>query len=204
VEREHPDFTLRGLSPCRAEMKVLLPPDARRGDGDAGLQGVEAILGQVVERESDEASAILVSNFLPEDGPAYAAAREEVLARQQEQRAALDTQAVASRLEQWRAETARLARPMSQDPDYLAGWSRGIETERAAPAATCVELLRADPSLAPVRDDAGAAFAARGGRQKTWARGYEDGVRLTRGQEALRILPTCTPGNTAAPLSGSR
>jgi hypothetical protein len=103
------------------------------------------------------------------------------------------------RLEQWRAETALLSRQISQDPDYLAGFSRGVETQRNASPATCADVMRADPSLAPVRGDAGAALAAKGGRQKIWARGYDDGVRLTQGLEALRVLPTCMPEEPPAP-----
>jgi hypothetical protein len=193
AEREHRDFTLRALSPCEVVMKVLLPPDVHRGGGDGDLFAVEALMGQVIEKESDERSAILASNFLPQTDPEYAVARGEVLARQEQRRTTVDTQAVEARLEQWRAETALLSRQMSQDPDYLAGFGRGVEAQRAAAPATCADVLRSDPSLAPVRGDNGAAFAARGGRQKAWARGYEDGVRLTQGLEALRVLPTCMP-----------
>jgi hypothetical protein len=199
MEREHRDFTLRALSPCRAEMRVLLPPDVRRGDDDGALYGVEAILAEAFERQADERSAILASNFLPQDDPQYAVARGEVLARQQEQRAAVDAQAVEARLEQWRAETSLLSRQISQDPDYLAGFGRGVETQRTTAPSTCSDVMHMDPSLAPVRADAGAAFAAKGGRQKVWARGFEDGVRLTQGLEALRVLPTCMPEEQPAP-----
>jgi len=199
VEREHRDYTLRALSRCRAELNVLLPPDVHRGGGDGDLYGVERVLAQVMEKQSDEDSAILASNFLPQDDPAYAIARQGALARQNEWRASLDARTVASRLEQWRAETSLLSRQISQDPDYLAGFGRGVETERAAAPATCFDVMRLDPSLAPVRADAGAAFAAKGGRQKAWARGFEDGVRLTQGLEALRVLPTCMPEDQTAP-----
>ncbi|HET8946042.1 MAG TPA: hypothetical protein VFQ07_03595, partial [Candidatus Polarisedimenticolia bacterium] len=58
VEREHRDFTLRALARCQAELRVMVPPGMAASGNASGL---EALLDHVVERHSDEHSALLAS-----------------------------------------------------------------------------------------------------------------------------------------------
>jgi hypothetical protein len=190
VEREHRDFTLRALARCQAELRVMVPP-GMTSSGDAA--GLEALLDRVVERHSDERSALLASNFLPMDTPAYEAQRQEAIAGHQEWRQEQNAAAMQARLDQWTAQTTRLSAQISQDPDYLAGFGRGVEAGRGTVPASCEEVTRFEPAMQPARNNPNAAFAAKGSRQKTWTRGYDDGLRLAQGLEILRILPGCMP-----------
>ena len=190
VEREHRDFTLRALARCQAELRVMVPP-GMTSSGDAA--GLEALIDRVVERHSDERSALLASNFLPMDTPAYEAQRQEAIAGHQEWQKAQNAAAMQARLDRWTAQTTRLSAQISQDPDYLAGFGRGVEAGRGTVPASCEEVARFEPAMQPARNNPNAAFAAKGSRQKTWTRGYEDGQRLAQGLEIIRILPGCMP-----------
>jgi hypothetical protein len=190
VEREHRDFTLRALARCQAELRVMVPPDvAASGD----VASLEALLDRVVERHADERSAILASNFLPTDDPRYEAERQEAIAGHQEWRQEQNSTALKARLDQWTAQTARLSKQISQDPDYLAGFGRGVEAGRGTVPAACEEVTRFEPALQPAKGNANAAYVSKGNRQKNWTRGYEDGIRLAQGLEIIRILPGCMP-----------
>jgi len=190
VERPHRDFTLRALARCQAELRVMVPPDVAASEDVAGL---EALLDRVVERHADERSAILASNFLPRDDPRYEAERQEAIAEHQEWRQEQTATALQARLDRWTAQTARLSKQISQDPDYLAGFGRGVEAGRGSVPAACEEVTRFEPAMQPVKGNADAAFASKGNRQKNWSRGYEDGMRLAQGLEVIRILPGCMP-----------
>lgn len=190
VEREHREFTLRALARCQAEVRVMVPPGLVEGGDVAGL---EALLDRVVERHSDERSAILASNFLPLDTPEYEAQRQEAIAEHREWRQEQTSTALLARLDQWTAQTTRLSKGISQDPDYLAGFGKGVEAGRNSVPTACDEVTRFEPAPQPARRDAGAAYASKGNRQKNWTRGYEDGLRLAQGLEVLKILPGCIP-----------
>lgn len=190
VERPHREFTLRALARCQAEMRVMVPPGVVEGGDVAAL---EALLDRVVERHADERSAILASNFLPLDTPGYETERQEAIALHREWRQVQSAAAMQARLDQWTAQTARLSKGISQDPDYLAGFGRGVEAGRNMVPTACDEVTRFEPALQPARGNSNAAFAAKGNRQKTWTRGYEDGLRLAQGLEVIRILPGCMP-----------
>ncbi|HZN03116.1 MAG TPA: hypothetical protein VFD06_05965 [Candidatus Polarisedimenticolia bacterium] len=189
-ERPHREFTLRALARCQAEVRVMVPPGIVEG-GD--VTGLESLLDRVVERHSDERSALLASNFLPVDTPEYAAERQEAIAEHREWRQEQTAEALKARLEQWTAQTTRLSKGISQDPDYLAGFGKGVEAGRNSVPSACEEVTRFEPALQPARMNAGAAFAAKGDRQKNWTRGYEDGMRLAQGLEVLRLMPGCMP-----------
>ena len=190
VERPHREFTLRALARCQAEVRVMVPPGLVEGGDIAGL---EALLDRVVERHSDERSAILASNFLPLDTPEYEARRQEAIAEHREWRQEQTSTALLARLDQWTAQTTRLSKGISQDPDYLAGFGRGVEAGRNSVPTACEEVTRFEPSPQPARIHSSTAYAAKGNRQKNWTRGYEDGLRLAQGLEVLKILPGCIP-----------
>ncbi len=190
VEREHREFTLRALAKCQAELRVMVPPGMTAA-GDAA--GLEALLDHVVVRHSDERSALLASNFLPVDTPAYQAERQEAIAEHQEWQRGQNAAAMQARLDEWTAQTTRLSSQISQDPDYLAGFGKGVEAGRGTVPSACEDVTRFEPAMQPARNTSNAAFAAKGGRQKTWTRGYEDGMRLAQGLEIIRILPGCMP-----------
>jgi len=190
------DYTLSNTARCQIDLKVTVPPGlAAEGD----VLALEALLAPVVERHASETEAILSSGFLPLEGPDYAQARQEAIAAHSDWKAAESGAAMEARLQEWNTRNAKISSQISDDPDYMAGFARGIEAGRAEPAMECSELAKATP--APYWPTAAnAALAAKGRSQKAWARGYQDGARLSQGLEAVRALQACvTPA--AAPAS---
>ncbi|HKQ97915.1 MAG TPA: hypothetical protein VJV75_08575 [Candidatus Polarisedimenticolia bacterium] len=199
VTRPMREFTLTDTASCQVDLKFMVPP----GMGSEGdLIALENLVSPVVERHAGEGQAILASGFLPWDGPEAAMAQREAIAAHRDWKAAENRQAVDARMAAWSAQTARLSSTIENDPDYLAGFARGVEEGKNAAVKSCEELARMAP--APYWPAASnAAQAAKGGRQKAWARGYQDGVRLTQGLEAMKLIPACsgaadaTAGNSA-------
>ena len=188
------EYTLANTARCQIDLKVTVPPGlASEGD----VLALEALLEPVVERHASEDQAIVTSGFLPLDTVDYATTRQEAIAEHQEWKAAESNAAIESRLREWSARNERISSQMSPDPDYKAGFSRGFEDGRGAPVMTCAELAKAAP--APYWPTAAnAALAARGKNQKAWARGYQDGIRLAQGVEAVHALEACVPQSTPA------
>jgi hypothetical protein len=199
VTRPARDYVLSSTSACQVDLKFMVPP----GPGTAAdLIALETLVSPVVERHADQLQAIVASGFLPPDGPGAAEVQREAVMAHRSWKAAEDQQAVDARLQAWTAQTTRLSSNIENDPDYLAGFARGVDEGRHTAVKSCEELARTAP--APYWPTAsGAALAAKGGRQKAWARGYEDGVRLSQGLEAIKLMPACS-GNpdTAAGPSG--
>jgi len=187
------DYTLSNTARCQVDLKVTVPPGlAAEGD----VLALEALLAPVVERHASEAQAILASGFLPLEGAGYAGARQAAIAAHSEWKAAESSAAIEARLQEWNTRNATISGQISDDPDYMAGFVRGVEAGRAAPAMQCAELAQATP--APYWPTAAnAALAAKGRSQKAWARGYQDGARLAQGLEAVRALQACV-----APAAG--
>ena len=191
------DYTLANTARCQVDLKVTVPPGlAAEGD----MLALEALLAPVVERHASEIQAILASGFLPLEGAGYAQARQEAIAAHSEWKAAESSAAIEARLREWNTRNARISSQISDDPDYMAGFVRGVEAGREAPAMQCADLAQATP--APYWPTAAnAALAAKGKSQKEWARGYQHGARLSQGLEAVRALQACVPAaaTVAAP-----
>jgi len=187
VTSQHRDYTLADTARCQIDLKVTVPPGlAAEGD----VLALEALLEPVVERHASETRAIVASGFLPFEGADPAQARQEAIAAHREWKAAESSAAIEARLTEWNARNARISSQISDDPDYMAGFVRGVEAGRAEPAMECADLARATP--APYWPTAAnAALAAKGRSQKAWARGYQDGARLAQGLEAVRALQAC-------------
>jgi hypothetical protein len=187
------EYTLANTARCQVDLKVTVPPGlASEGD----VLALEALLEPVVERQASETQAIVTSNFLPLDSTEYAGTRQEAIAEHQEWKAAESNAAIEARLREWSARNERISGQMNGDPDYKAGFARGLEDGKGAPVMTCAELAKAAP--APYWPTAAnAALAAKGKSQKAWARGYQDGIRLAQGVEAVRALEACVPPATA-------
>lgn len=197
VSRPAREYTLASTAACQVDLKFMVPP-GMGADGD--LIALETLVSPVVERHADQNQAILASGFLPLDGPGAASAQAEAVVAHREWKASEDQQAVDARLQAWSTQTARLSSNIENDPDYLSGFAKGVEEGRANAVKSCAELARIAP--APYWPAAsGAALAAKGGRQKAWARGYQDGVRLSQGLEAMKLMPTCT--GTPSPTVGA-
>lgn len=200
VSRVHPEFTLRAAARCQVEVQVDLPDGTlRHGD----LMGMESMLQPVVERYGNMDQALLVSNFLPADTPIYAAQRNEAVASHEEWKERQSAEMVDARMEEWVDQTTRLSGQISSDPDYLDGFARGVSIGRSSTVTQCTELMKVEPASQSLRGPAStvAVAASSGKRQKSWSRGYQDGLRLAQGLEAIRVLPQCAPSGVR---NGSR
>jgi hypothetical protein len=186
------EYTLSDTARCQVDLKVTVPPGlAAEGD----VLALEALLEPVVERHASEVQAIVTSGFLPLDAVDGAGTRQDAIAAHRQWKAAESNAAIESRLREWSARNERISSQVSDDPDYRAGFARGLEEGRGAPALSCADLAHAAP--APYwPTTATAAFAAQGRSQKAWARGYQDGSRLAQGLEAVRALEACVASAT--------
>lgn len=194
VTRPYREVTLRDEARCQVELKIGVPPGVVES-GD--LIGLETSLEPLVERYRNEGSALLASNFLPDGDPARAAMRQDAIAAHQEWKQEQASGAYEARMGEWVRLTTRLSGQISTDPDYLDGFARGVEVGRSAPARNCADIVRDGPALPSSGRPARAVAAAKGRRQKTWARGYDDGVRLVLGLRAIEVMPQCA--SQAAP-----
>jgi len=196
VSRVHPEFTLRAAARCQVEVQM----DAPNGTlGRADLLGMESMLQPVVERYGSMDRAMLVSNFLPADTPVYAAQRNEAVASHEEWKDRQSAEVVDARMDEWVEQTTRLSGQISSDPDYLDGFARGVSAGRSSSVTQCAELMKVEPAAQSLRGPASAVAvaASTGKRQKSWSRGYQDGLRLAQGLEAIRVLPQCSPAGGA-------
>src|SRR5262245_48444446 len=160
VTREHRDFTLRSEASCRVDLKVMLPP----GMGGQDILGVEALVQPVLKRYASENAAILAAGFLPGDDPSYAAAHGTAMAQQHEFETRQQAEAIDARMAQWVNQTQRIQGRISNDPDYLAGFARGVEAGKATAVTKCEELASAQQAMLAMRGPCTGTFAAQGGR----------------------------------------
>lgn len=195
VTREHRDFTLQAEADCRVDLKVMLPPGL---SADQDILGVEALVDPAMRRFPTENAAVLAAGFLPSSDPTYASQQKTAIAQQREFESRQKSEAIDARMSQWVSQTQRIQGRISNDPDYLAGFARGVEEGRATAVTKCEQLATAEPALLPGGGPSTATFASKGSRQKAWSRGYEDGIQLTHGLEAIRILPQCVPATPSA------
>ena len=200
VTRQMGEVTLHGQAACRVALKLPVPEGLAKGDD---WPGVESLLKPYLERYSSEDQAILASNFLPRDDPGYAAARAEAIAEHRKEDGPPAAVASDGRLNQWISQTARVSDQISSDPDYLAGFARGVEAGRALPPS-CTDLAQSGPAQQPPRGPMTAEFASKGSRQKMWSRGYQDGMRLSVGLEAMKALPQCSTAAERGQAGGGR
>ena len=69
---------------------------------------------------------------------------------------------------------------------------------------SCTDLAQSGPAMQPPHGSTTAEFASKGSRQKMWSRGYQDGVRLSVGLEAMKTLPQCAGAADRGQAGGGR
>jgi phosphopantetheinyl transferase (holo-ACP synthase) len=195
VTREYRDYTLHASARCQVDLKVLLPPGMSASED---ILGVESLIQPLLRRFANEEAAVEAAGFGPGNETTAAAERDTALAQQKEFEERQRSEAVDARMGQWISQTSRIPAQISNDPDYLAGFARGVEAGKVSPAAKCQDLVSTEPVMQPARGTAAASFAAKGSRQKAWSRGYDDGLHLAQGLEAIRVLPQCAPATPSA------
>lgn len=174
AERRDGPFTLYDELTCKIQLQVPVPP---RSDPAA----VEARLAELLERHGDVQEAETSRAWNRRRREPYPEGYEQTLAAYQVWKAQQANAAVQARMEKAIDEAARIEDQLRDDPDYLAGFAAGVEKVRNRSFGDCPSLVSSYFSL----------DSAKGDRNSSWRRGWEDGQRLAYNLELLRHLKDC-------------
>ncbi len=179
VPRRDGPFTLYDQLACKVELRLRLP---RSGSGHT--DEVDRLIAGLLEhhgsRESAEASEHWngrVREPFPED-------YDETLYEYELWRAQQVNAAVAARIDEAIEEAARLIDRIDEEPEYLAGFARGIDRGRDRDlGSNCDRLLSASVYSFVDKPPKG--------ESRDWREGYEDGQELVFYLEIGRRLRRC-------------
>jgi hypothetical protein len=204
VPRQDGPFTLYDETPCRVELQVEVARDLVKGRDVAGL---DRVLLVAVERHSTEDEARASRRYNHRERDPYPSDYEQTLAAHAAWQARQTNIAVQAHIDALVDDTSRIPERITGDPDYMAGFARGVETARSSRPDSCPGLMTVGTGTLHTgsghHGQATAVPAGRGGggraggasgeseAQARYARGYADGVRLTQGLDAIRRLPGC-------------
>jgi hypothetical protein len=194
VSRQDGPFTLYDEASCRVEMQVELPREVVKGDD---LRDIETLVMQVLDRHAAEDEARAASTWNRRRREPYPGDYQQTLQRYAAWKAEQANAAVQAALDRLVDETSRIPDRINGDPDYMAGFVKGIEAGRSSRPGQCQDLVALSSPPPPVSDRP--AFASHASntdrqaaeRQARAARGYQDGQRLALGLDAVRRLPGC-------------
>jgi len=179
-------FTLYREAWCKIELQVEVPRETVKSkDEDA----VEEALVRVLERHATEQEALASRSWNGREREPYPEDYERTLAELAVWRANRVNETVQAKLDYALEETTRVAYRMSGDPDYIAGFARGVEAGRAADRRDCPVLLATDLGGPPRRT--GHPHGEGESAEQRAERGYRDGLTLVRGLEMMERLPAC-------------
>lgn len=177
-------FTLYDESRCQVEFQVEVPRAMVKND-DA--RGMDRLLKPVLESYATEDAARESATWNRREREDYPRDYEQTLARHAAWKAEQANAAVQARIDELIDETSRIPERISGEPDYMSGFVKGVEAGRASRPTQCPDLMRAD-AVASRPQGAASTNADAQGR---YNRGYQDGLRLTVGLDAIRRLPGC-------------
>jgi len=201
VSHQDGPFTLYDEAHCRMELQVEVPRDLVKGK-DVG--GLDESLKVVIERYATEDEARASRRCNGRERDPYPGDYEKTLAAHATWRARQTNIAVQARIDALVDDTSRIPERITGDPDYMAGFVRGVEAGRSSRPDSCPGLMSVGSGTTRISSGyhgTGAVPAGRGGAGSSGAgeseaqgrfnRGYADGVRLTQGLDAIRRLPGC-------------
>ena len=196
VSHQDGPFTLYDEVSCRMELQVEVARDLVKGK-DVG--GLDQNLRIVIDRYATEDEARASNRYNGRERDPYPGDYEKTVAAHAAWQARQTNIAVQARIDALVDDTSRIPERITGDPDYMAGFVRGVETGRSSRPDSCPGLMSVGSGttrLSSGYQGAGAVPAGRGGTGETEAqarfnRGYADGVRLTQGLDAIRRLPGC-------------
>jgi len=194
MSRQDGPFTLYDEARCRINFQVELPREIVK---HADLKSVEAYVMPILQRHGAEDQARASANYNGREREPLPPDYDRTLQRHAAWQAKNVNDAVQASIFKLVDETSRIPDRINDDPDYMGGFVKGVEAGRAARVSQCSDLIAAGNAPPPVRDHpAQAAYGSPGDRiaaerQARAARGYQDGMRLTLGVDAVRRLPGC-------------
>ncbi len=188
VSHQEGPFALYDEAWCRVEIQVELPRDMVKHDD---INGMEGLIKPVLDRYVTEDAARASARYNRREREAYPRDYENTLAEYAVWKAQQTNAAVQARMDRLMDETSRIPERISGDPDYMAGFVKGVESGRAPRSTQCPDLMRSDAVAARTPGQPAAAYASTSDKQNRYSLGYQDGLRLTLGLDAMRRLPQC-------------
>jgi hypothetical protein len=196
-------FTLYDEAQCRVEMQVELPREMVKGQD---VMGVERLLGPVLERHSTEEAARSSKVYNTRAREAYPADYKQTIAQHAAWRAEQTNMAVKASIDRLVDEASRITERIGEDADYISGFVQGVEAGRAPHPVACPDLMALASATPPgyaLPGSPNLSQAARRGQkpgtvspisteaQARRQHGYQDGLRLSLGLDAVRRLSAC-------------
>jgi len=175
-------FTLYQELNCKVELQVEIP---RQVVKDQSIDAIENAMLEVIERHTNEDSALSSEAFNERERDPYPEDYEETLHAHAVWQAEETNKAILSKIERAKRETRLLADRITSDSDYLTGFLTGVETAKAQDLNACSRLLAIDldpASSSRKQDDA---------QQARIQRGRTDGSNLIYSLAMERNLPDC-------------
>ena len=192
-------FTLYDEARCRVELQIELPREMVKSQD---VRGVENLLRPVVERYATEDSARASKAYNERECDEYPADYSKTVAKHAAWRAEQTNVAIRTSIDHLVDEASRITERIGENPDYISGFVQGVEAARAPHPVACPDLMALATGTPPGYAMPGSgtvAQAARKGQtspisteaQARRQRGYQDGLRLSLGLDAIRRLPAC-------------
>jgi len=192
-------FSLYDEAQCRVELQIELPREMVKSQD---VMGVERLLRPVVERHATEDAARASGRFNERECDPYPADYSMTVAKHAAWRAEQTNLAVRTNIDHLVDEASRITERIGEDPDYISGFVQGVEAGRAPHPVACPDLMALATGTPPgyaLPGTGNVAQAARRGQtavisteaQARRQRGYQDGLRLSLGLDAIRRLPAC-------------
>lgn len=186
VPRTDGPFTLYDERSCRVQLMVDVPREAIKG---RRMGDVDAQLLEVVERHETEAAARRSRAWNRRERDPYPRDYEETLARHAAWKAEEVNRALAAtRMAALDAAGQALER-VTEDPDYLAGFSAGVDAQRSRSTPSCSDLAGARFESGEQRPPTDRRGSSPG--ERAFQRGFRDGQLLAWGTRVARAVEGC-------------
>lgn len=176
-------FTLYRVAHCRIELEVALD---RFDVKTQNVDEIESRLSAIVERYPSAEEARRSEAWNERELEPFPEDYDRTLAELDVWRAEQTNDAVQAQLDFALEQATRTSDRIEEDPDYLAGFVRGVKAARVANVGNCPQMLSLDLGRAHYERHGGYSTA-----EDSEARGFRDGKHLHQGLELLRRLPGC-------------
>lgn len=179
-------FTLFDERSCRVQLMVDVPREAIKG---RRMDDVDAALLEVVERHESETAAHRSRAWNGRERDPYPRDYEETLARHAAWKAEEVNRALAATRRTALDAAHQALERVTEDPDYLAGFSAGVDAQRDRSTPSCSDLADArfeSGEQRPPGDRRGSSP-----NERAFQRGFRDGQLLAWGTRVAQAVEGC-------------
>ena len=182
---EEGPFTLYNETRCFFELEVEIP---RKLVKTKNVNAVEEFLSPILLRFPTEGEAKRSRVYNRRERDPYPDDYDGILAQHAIWKAEQSNLAIQAKLERAVNETYRLRERMSSNPEYLAGFARGVEAARTVNLRSCANLMAR--KLGPSKSYTSTAYGTVAAVSPA-TKGFQDGKTFVYGLEMIRRLPDC-------------